>query len=60
LQELAWLLGGFEAARVIHFIGMAVIVLFLAVHIALVIIVPKTLPAMITGRSVIDQAARRE
>jgi thiosulfate reductase cytochrome b subunit len=58
LQELAWLLGGFEAARVIHFIGMAVIVLFLAVHIALVIIVPKTLPAMITGRSVIDQAAR--
>jgi thiosulfate reductase cytochrome b subunit len=60
LQELAWLLGGFEAARVIHFIGMAVIVLFLAVHIALVIIVPKTLPAMITGRSVIDEAARRE
>ena len=55
LQELAWLVGGFDAARVIHFIGMAVIVLFLAVHIALVIIVPKTLPAMITGRSVIDE-----
>jgi hypothetical protein len=30
---------------------MAAIVLFLLVHIALVVIVPKTLPAMITGRA---------
>jgi hypothetical protein len=30
---------------------MAAIVLFLVVHIALVVIVPKTLPAMITGRA---------
>ncbi len=35
----------------IHFLGMAAIVTFLIVHIALVIIVPKTLPAMITGRA---------
>jgi thiosulfate reductase cytochrome b subunit len=48
-QELAWLFGGFE--RVIHFLGMAAIIAFLTVHIALVIIVPKTLPAMITGRA---------
>jgi thiosulfate reductase cytochrome b subunit len=33
---------------------MAAIVLFLIVHIALVIIVPKTLPTMITGRANID------
>jgi thiosulfate reductase cytochrome b subunit len=50
-QELAWLFGGFDVARVIHFLGMAAIVLFLVVHIALVIIVPKTLPPMITGQA---------
>ncbi|HEY7663102.1 MAG TPA: cytochrome b/b6 domain-containing protein [Xanthobacteraceae bacterium] len=50
-QELTWLFGGFDTARVIHFIGMAAIVLFLIVHVALVIIVPKTLPPMITGRA---------
>jgi thiosulfate reductase cytochrome b subunit len=50
-QELTWLFGGFDVARVIHFLGMAGIVLFLIVHIALVVIVPKTLPTMITGRA---------
>jgi len=50
-QELTWLFGGFDVARVIHFLGMAAIVLFLIVHVALVIIVPKTLPTMITGRA---------
>ena len=51
LQELAWLFGGFDTARLVHFLGMAAIVLFLLVHVALVIIVPKTLPTMITGRA---------
>jgi thiosulfate reductase cytochrome b subunit len=41
---------------VIHFLGMAAIVLFLMVHIALVVIVPKTLPTMITGRASADEA----
>jgi thiosulfate reductase cytochrome b subunit len=50
-QELAFLFGGFDTARLIHFLGMTAIVLFLCVHIALVVIVPKTLPAMITGRA---------
>jgi thiosulfate reductase cytochrome b subunit len=50
-QELTFLFGGFDTARLIHFLGMSAIVLFLLVHIALVIIVPKTLPAMITGRA---------
>lgn len=48
-QELTWLFGGFDTARLVHFIGMAAIVSFLAVHVALVLIVPKTLPPMITG-----------
>jgi thiosulfate reductase cytochrome b subunit len=55
-QELTWLFGGFDIARVIHFLGMAGIVLFLIVHIALVIIVPKTLPTMITGRAPVHEA----
>ena len=50
-QELAFLFGGFDTARLIHFLGMLTIVLFLFVHIALVILVPKTRPAMITGRA---------
>jgi thiosulfate reductase cytochrome b subunit len=50
-QELAFLFGGFDTARLVHFLGMAAIVLFLVVHISLVIIVPRTLPAMITGRA---------
>jgi thiosulfate reductase cytochrome b subunit len=51
LQELTWLFGGFDNARLVHFIGMALIVLFVVVHVALVIIVPRTLPSMITGRA---------
>jgi thiosulfate reductase cytochrome b subunit len=50
-QELVFVFGGFDTARLIHFLGMSAIVLFLIVHVALVIIVPKTLPAMITGRA---------
>ncbi|TGD95109.1 cytochrome b/b6 domain-containing protein [Methylobacterium nonmethylotrophicum] len=43
------LLGGFQSARLIHFLGMAVIVGFLVVHVALSLLVPRTLLAMLTG-----------
>ena len=46
---LTALLGGFQAARLIHFTGMAVIVGFLVVHVALSLLVPQTLWAMLTG-----------
>jgi thiosulfate reductase cytochrome b subunit len=46
---LVSLLGGFQTARVLHFAGMAVIVGFLIVHVALALLVPKTLWAMIAG-----------
>ena len=46
---LVSLLGGFQTARVIHFCGMAVIVGFLCVHVALALLVPQTLWAMLTG-----------
>jgi thiosulfate reductase cytochrome b subunit len=50
LQELTALFGGYDAARFVHFFAMAAIVGFLAVHILLAILVPKSLRAMIIGR----------
>jgi len=46
---LVALLGGFQSARVIHFIGMAVIVGFVLVHVLLALLVPRTLWSMLTG-----------
>jgi thiosulfate reductase cytochrome b subunit len=43
-------LGGYEVARRIHFALMSCIVAFLAVHLALVALVPSTLWGMIAGR----------
>jgi thiosulfate reductase cytochrome b subunit len=43
------LLGGFQAVRLEHFLGMSVIVGFLIVHVALSLLVPQTLKAMLTG-----------
>ncbi|MGB8397648.1 cytochrome b/b6 domain-containing protein [Bradyrhizobium sp.] len=50
LQWLAALFGGYEIARYVHFICMAAIVAFLVVHVALAVLVPKSLRAMIIGR----------
>jgi thiosulfate reductase cytochrome b subunit len=44
------LLGGYEAARRVHFFAMAALVVFVAVHLAMVALVPRTLLAMIRGR----------
>ena len=49
-QELTAAFGGYEAARFVHFFAMAAIVCFLAVHITLAILVPKSLRAMMIGR----------
>jgi thiosulfate reductase cytochrome b subunit len=51
LQALTALLGGFEVARRVHFFAMSGIVGFVIVHLALVVLVPSTLPPMITGRA---------
>ena len=50
LQELTALFGGYEAARYVHFFAMAAIVGFLAIHISLALIVPKSLRAMVAGK----------
>jgi thiosulfate reductase cytochrome b subunit len=50
LQELTALFGGYDAARYVHFFAMASVVGFLVVHVALALIVPKSLRAMLRGR----------
>lgn len=50
--QFAWLVslfGGFQGARLVHFLGMTVIALFLIVHVGLAVMVPRTLAAMVTG-----------
>jgi thiosulfate reductase cytochrome b subunit len=50
LYALASLMGDYEGARLLHFFCMAGIVLFVLVHVAMVMLVPKTFLTMITGR----------
>jgi thiosulfate reductase cytochrome b subunit len=45
------LFGGFQGARLVHFIVMVGIVLFILVHVGLTLIVPRTLLAMVVGRA---------
>ncbi len=49
LWYLSDLFGGFFDSRIVHFIAMAGISAFLIVHVLLVALVPRVLPAMITG-----------
>lgn len=52
--QLSWLtalFGGYPTARVLHFLFMSAICLFIVVHVSLVAIVPKTLIAMVFGRA---------
>ena len=55
---LVSLLGGFQTARVLHFTGMAVIVGFLIVHVALALLVPKTIWAMLGGGPRLEPRSR--
>lgn len=48
-SNLVWLMGGFQGVRMVHFLGMDAICLFLGVHILLALIVPRTIAAMVTG-----------
>jgi thiosulfate reductase cytochrome b subunit len=48
-SELAALLGSFQTIRVVHFLCMSAIVGFLLVHVALALLVPQSLVAMVTG-----------
>lgn len=51
LPLLTALMNGYDSARVVHFAAMAFAVLFLAVHLAMVALVPRTLLSMFAGKS---------
>ena len=44
------LMGGYESARRVHFIAMALLTGFVGVHLLMVALVPRTLVAMLRGR----------
>lgn len=51
---LVSLFGDFQGARIVHFFGMTAICLFMVVHIALALLVPRTILAMLTGGPRVD------
>lgn len=53
---LTWMFYDFQGARLAHFIGMILIVLFLVVHVSLAFLVPKTLVGMTKGSVRIEPA----
>jgi len=54
LSELATLFYDFQTARLVHFLCMTAIVLFLIVHVALALLVPQSLVAMLTGGPIVE------
>ncbi len=60
--QFSWLVdlaGGFQNARILHFGGMSVLVGFLVVHVALSLLVPSTLWAMLTGGPTVERGKGR-
>lgn len=56
-SELAALFYDFQVIRVVHFLCMTAIVLFLCVHVALALVVPQSLVAMFRGGPVVTDAS---
>ncbi len=56
-SELASLFGDFQTIRLIHFLCMSAIVAFVAVHVVLALLVPRSLIAMLTGGPAVTGAA---
>ena len=53
------LLGGYDFARRIHFFAMAALVVFVAVHLVMVALVPRTLLTMLSGRAGRSESHRK-
>jgi thiosulfate reductase cytochrome b subunit len=58
-SELATLFYDFQTTRLVHFLCMTAIVLFLVVHVTLALIVPRSLLAMLTGGPIIKNERER-
>jgi thiosulfate reductase cytochrome b subunit len=57
--QLSWLtelFGGFDLARKVHFIAMTGIAGFVVIHLLMVLIVPRTILPMVSGRDVAGEA----
>jgi thiosulfate reductase cytochrome b subunit len=48
--HLRELMGGYDNARIVHFVAMSLLVAFIVVHVAMVALVPRSLLTMIRGR----------
>jgi thiosulfate reductase cytochrome b subunit len=49
MREITALMGGFEAARRVHFFAMTALVLFIVAHVAMALFYKDTLVSMVTG-----------
>ncbi|HZP79977.1 MAG TPA: cytochrome b/b6 domain-containing protein [Pseudolabrys sp.] len=54
-SELLTLFGNFQTARLVHFLCMSAIVGFVIVHVALALVVPRTIVNMLTGGPRVDR-----
>ena len=59
-HTLGQLMGDYEGARYLHFFAMAALVLFVIIHVAMVVLVPRTFPTMFTGRVRVPDTARSD
>ena len=57
---LGQFMGDYEGARYLHFFAMAALVLFVIIHVAMVVLVPRTFPTMFTGRVRVPDTARSD
>lgn len=55
-SRLAALFYNFQGIRLVHFLGMVAIVLFVIIHVVLALIVPRTIAAMVTGGPDVDDS----
>lgn len=60
LQGLTAFLGGYEQARQIHFFGMAILVVFLFIHVSVAFTIKGVIKSMFTGRLTKGQLERLE
>ena len=49
-HALGMFMGDYEGARYAHFISMAALVTFIAIHVVMVFLVPRTFATMVSGR----------
>jgi len=59
-QRLTDFLGGYEQARHIHFYGMVILAVFIAIHVSLAFAVKGTIKSMFTGRLTKSQIEKLE